>query len=239
MTEFAGLPLHPLLVHVAVVLLPLSAAAFIVVAFVPKWRRPFDAIVLVGLVIGTIFAIGAKLSGEGLAEIVGNPVEHAQWGNVLPWVAIALTIVAAIWFWQVRAHSTNAVAITLLSALGSLLAIAVLGLSVLVGHSGAQAVWGGKLTPPQPIPAASSIPSATAASLTLAQVQEHNTADDCWSIVAGNVYNLTDWINEHPGGASVIEGMCGVDATEAFNSEHGSQGRPERELENFLVGPLG
>jgi len=36
-----GLPLHPLLVHAVVVLLPLAAVGSIIIAVVPKWRRRY------------------------------------------------------------------------------------------------------------------------------------------------------------------------------------------------------
>ena len=75
-------------------------------------------------------------------------------------------------------------------------------------------------------------------SYTLAQVAKHASATSCWSVVNGNVYDLTRWINRHPGGASRILGMCGKDATSAFEAQHGGQGRPERELKSFRIGSL-
>jgi cytochrome b involved in lipid metabolism len=51
-----------------------------------------------------------------------------------------------------------------------------------------------------------------------------------------NVYNLTSWINSHPGGSRAILGMCGKDATTAFLNQHGGQKRPEQELATFFIG---
>lgn len=59
---------------------------------------------------------------------------------------------------------------------------------------------------------------AQAATFTAAEVATHNTAADCWVIVDGNVYNLTSFINTHPGGSSVIIAQCGNDGTASFNS---------------------
>jgi cytochrome b involved in lipid metabolism len=73
-----------------------------------------------------------------------------------------------------------------------------------------------------PQAAHSAVPQAQQTTYTIAQVAEHHTAPDCWSAVSGGVYNLTPWIKEHPGGASVIVAMCGVDATAAFMSQHGT-----------------
>jgi len=73
---------------------------------------------------------------------------------------------------------------------------------------------------------------------TLADVAKHNSAQSCYSVVSGGVYDLTSWIAQHPGGKSAIIGMCGVDATNAFISQHGGQGRPEQELASFKIGTL-
>jgi uncharacterized membrane protein len=55
--ELFGLPAHPLLVHAAVVLLPLAALATIVVAVVPKTRRHYAPVALV-LAIAALGAVG-------------------------------------------------------------------------------------------------------------------------------------------------------------------------------------
>lgn len=74
--------------------------------------------------------------------------------------------------------------------------------------------------------------------LTLAGVQTHNTSANCWSIVSGNIYNLTAWIARHPGGAGVIQGMCGADATAAYAGQHGNDGEISQVLARYLLGAL-
>lgn len=81
-------------------------------------------------------------------------------------------------------------------------------------------------------------PPAGPQKITAAQVSTHNSAQSCWTSISGNVYDLTAWINQHPGGKSAILRLCGVDGTAAFNGQHGGQGRPERELATFKVGAL-
>ncbi|MBI5728802.1 MAG: cytochrome b5 domain-containing protein [Candidatus Magasanikbacteria bacterium] len=55
----------------------------------------------------------------------------------------------------------------------------------------------------------------------LAQVSAHNSAQSCWTAINGNVYDLTTWIDRHPGGPEVIVGLCGTDSTDAFGRQHG------------------
>ena len=69
-------------------------------------------------------------------------------------------------------------------------------------------------------------------------VATHNQQSDCWTVIDGKVYNLTDWIAQHPGGAAPILGLCGTDGTSAFQAQHGSQPRPNDRLAQFLVGAL-
>ena len=75
--------------------------------------------------------------------------------------------------------------------------------------------------------------------ITVETVAEHATSGDCWTIINGNVYDLTQWISGHPGGSGPIESMCGVDATTAFTNQHNGQGAPEEKLASFKIGILG
>ena len=94
---------------------------------------------------------------------------------------------------------------------------------------------------PAATPTASPTPTAevsTQAGYTMAKVKENNSAASCWSVINGNVYNLTQWINSHPGGPSVIRGLCGVDGTSSFNGKHRGDGGPASILTGYLLGPL-
>jgi cytochrome b involved in lipid metabolism len=73
-------------------------------------------------------------------------------------------------------------------------------------------------------------------SYTLADVKDHGSATDCWSIVGSNVYDLTSWINKHPGGKKAILSICGKDGTEAFHTQHDGEPRPEQILATYQVG---
>ena len=92
-----------------------------------------------------------------------------------------------------------------------------------------------------PEPTASSTPKAEAtvqSGYTMANVRANNSESSCWSVIGGNVYNLTQWINSHPGGASRIRALCGTDGTSSFSAQHGSRGSPTSTLANYLLGPL-
>ena len=80
--------------------------------------------------------------------------------------------------------------------------------------------------------------SAAAAGYTMEKVKANASATSCWSVIKGNVYNLTAWINQHPGGSSSIKSLCGVDGSVAFAAQHQGQSKPESRLSGFLLGPL-
>ena len=230
-----GLPLHPLIVHATVVLLPLSALGLLILIAVPRWRRTFGWLVLFGLLLSTIAAFLSKETGENLAAEIGITKTHAEWGDRLVPVAAVLFVAAAVWYWRIRVGAKGALTV-IAAVIAAALAIAAIAVTVLVGHSGAEAAWGDRLSEKAADVAA---PSAQAtATYTLAEVATHAAADDCWSVVNGVVYDLTAWIAEHPGGAGPIESMCGQDATSAFTSQHGGEQAPEQALAGFEIGRL-
>ena len=73
---------------------------------------------------------------------------------------------------------------------------------------------------------------------TMADVQAANTPEKCWSAINGNVYDLTAWINKHPGGDKNILKICGKDGSTAFNGQHGGQAKPAQVLAGFEIGVL-
>ena len=79
--------------------------------------------------------------------------------------------------------------------------------------------------------------SATAG-YTMAQVKANKSATKCWSVINGNVYDLTAWINSHPGGSGSIISLCGIDGTQDFLAMHRNQSKPESRLSSYLLGPL-
>ncbi|KAL4869913.1 hypothetical protein BDV12DRAFT_167061 [Aspergillus spectabilis] len=56
--------------------------------------------------------------------------------------------------------------------------------------------------------------------ISVQDVISHNTPEDCWVVIQDEIWDLTTFLNEHPGGASVILECAGRDATEAFLGIH-------------------
>ena len=91
---------------------------------------------------------------------------------------------------------------------------------------------------PTQTPSKSATPTAANSGYTLAQVKANNSRQSCWTIIDNYVYDLTRWINSHPGGASAILSLCGVDGSAAFNSQHENQSKPAVRLDSYKLGPL-
>ena len=85
---------------------------------------------------------------------------------------------------------------------------------------------------------ATATPTPTVAGYTMTQVRANNSARSCWTVVDNYVYNLTSWINLHPGGAGAILFLCGTDGTNAFKAQHDNQARPAIKLDSYRLGPL-
>lgn len=54
---------------------------------------------------------------------------------------------------------------------------------------------------------------------TLETVAEHNSLDDCWMVIEGNVYDFTDYVPQHPTPPSILEPWCGREATEGMKTK--------------------
>ena len=56
---------------------------------------------------------------------------------------------------------------------------------------------------------------------TLEEVAKHNALPSVWSIYKGDLYDITMFINVHPGGKKILEKVYGKDMTPLFNKFHG------------------
>lgn len=260
--ELTGLPLHPLVVHFAVVLLPFAATALIALVAVRRWRARYGVLTVAVAAAGTAAALLAKESGEWLAERDGDPGVHAVWGVWLPVLAVIHLIVAVVWLVIDRRarvageQSARGGVVGAASGVLAVLSALVLALTLAVGHSGAQAVWGDPVqartpatatpdpqeTPTQATSTSPGTPTISATQTpryTMAEVAQHASADSCWTAVDGGVYDVTAWIGQHPGGRDRILGLCGKDGTAAFTTQHGSSQRVAGVIAGFRIGDLG
>ena len=250
----AGLPLHPLAVHFAVTLFPITAISVAVVTAFAKLRSRYlgASVIALGLTIPFVFI--AQQSGEALEEVYYEPEPHSEYGEMMMPIALGtLAIAVAVWL-SVKYNWPK----LLSQALGFLMVSAAIGASAMtfvVGHSGAEATWGGKTevfiyeeenydedsydeSAGDVDPNEADAPPV-AGGLSIQEVANHNTKSDCWVVIDGGVYALDGYIAKHPGGSSVLTALCGKDGTAAFQSEHARQALPAAELEKLFLGKLG
>ncbi|KAI7994891.1 Cytochrome b5 isoform A [Camellia lanceoleosa] len=72
---------------------------------------------------------------------------------------------------------------------------------------------------------------------TMREASQHNTKDDCWVVIDGKVYDVSTYLDEHPGGDDVMVAATGKDATDEF--EDAGHSKSARELmETFCIGEL-
>jgi hypothetical protein len=162
--EFMGIPTHPLLVHAAVVFVPLLAILAVGYALIP-FARPHIRWVLGLLALATpISALLAKLSGDAFfarlqsrdrvtPEFFPKLEAHREWGTLTLYATIVLAILALALVYFVRprvaaaraadtAGSTRILSLAL-GALSVVAAAVSVYYVVRTGDSGAKAVWTG------------------------------------------------------------------------------------------------
>ncbi len=150
-----GLPLHPLVVHATVVLVPAAAVAVALAAVWPRFRRRGALATLVLSVVALVLVPLSTQSGEALERRVPESSlvhEHAELADgLLPFVLALVVAAAAIWWLQRRAvgddtdgRPSKRAATPVLAVVGLVAAVGVVGTSVQIvriGHSGAKASW--------------------------------------------------------------------------------------------------
>jgi len=137
-----GLPVHPLVVHAAVVLVPLTALGAILMALIPKFSLRFGILVWIMAAVSVGAAVLAEKSGEEFAKRVGLPSKHAQAGELVKYYALALLAVTMImWLLDRQSHGRRALSGKILAAIVIFVALAACYGVYLAGDSGARAVW--------------------------------------------------------------------------------------------------
>jgi hypothetical protein len=156
--EINGLPLHPLVVHAVVVLVPTTALVGLAYALVPRWRWLLRWPLLAVSVVAAGASVLAASSGQSLVEsrpgLEALVDQHRSYGQQLRNLALAYVAATALGAWvlggtsalasgagarETRGSALGWLAVTLLVAGG----VALLVVAFLAGESGARAVWGG------------------------------------------------------------------------------------------------
>ncbi|RPB24073.1 L-lactate ferricytochrome c oxidoreductase [Terfezia boudieri ATCC MYA-4762] len=70
------------------------------------------------------------------------------------------------------------------------------------------------------------------------EVAKHNSRKSCWVILYGTVYDVTDFIDSHPGGANVILQLAGKDATVEYDPIHPPGLLEETLSKSQILGPV-
>eukprot|EP00762_Andalucia_godoyi_P003181 ANDGO_01134.mRNA.1 Cytochrome b5 len=83
---------------------------------------------------------------------------------------------------------------------------------------------------------ASATPKKQVLVLTRDEISKHCTQDDCWLIIRSKVYNVTDYVVEHPGGAIICQD-AGKDSTASFD-DIGHSEDAIKLLEKYYIGEL-
>jgi len=145
--EIAGLPLHPLIVHAVVILVPLTALALILGALFPAARRRLGVVTPIAALVVLVLVPVTMLAGEALAQQVG-PVpavlHHADLGRMLwPWTLAMFVVATVQWCWYRFGKGPRRAARAIIAGLAVVSGAGSTVMVVLIGEAGARAVWGG------------------------------------------------------------------------------------------------
>ncbi|MBV9817814.1 MAG: hypothetical protein JOZ07_05625 [Solirubrobacterales bacterium] len=164
-TIYGNLPAHPLIIHVPVVLIPLSVLGALAVVARPRWQQQLGVLLCLCAIVAmsSIFlAMQAGAALEGALHLQGQTAaiisDHSKWAHYLAFTFVAFTAILILTFSAHRISGGNptglGIADSVLGPQATYLALRVL-LVVLallsafivfkVGDLGAKAVWEGRL----------------------------------------------------------------------------------------------
>ncbi|HRK47347.1 MAG TPA: hypothetical protein PK324_17075 [Nocardioides sp.] len=149
MWEFNGLPLHPLVVHAAVVLGPLAAIAAIAYVALPRYRDWLRWVALISVLLATVAIWAAYLTGENFydhgnfdqfsKEIQDRIQTHENYARTLRWITTGFALVTILATWLHTRTGAVRVVLNVLVVVGAVLTLVWVALT---GDAGARAVWG-------------------------------------------------------------------------------------------------
>jgi len=142
-----GLPVHPLIVHATVVIVPTAELAVALYAVWPRFRAwaRFGPLALAAAAV--VLTPLSTSSGESLEHRVGGSAaieQHSHLADLLIWWVAPLAVLAAVLWWWHRAErpARSGRSLALVAAvLPVAVAVGTLVQVVLIGHTGAEAAW--------------------------------------------------------------------------------------------------
>jgi|JI8StandDraft_1071087.scaffolds.fasta_scaffold252245_1 cytochrome b involved in lipid metabolism len=104
-------------------------------------------------------------------------------------------------------------------------------------------LWHAAEAPPEPAinPPSPAEAPASPGRYSTGDVARHGLAEDCWMIIAGEVYDVSSYIPDHPTEPEILLPWCGRDASEAYRTK--GKGRShsayaDRQLAQYRIGTL-
>ena len=146
-----NIPLHPLVVHAPVVIIPIVMVGILITSFKMEWHKRFSIPLGLLTFIALVASYLAKESGEYLEEHVRETrlmEEHAEMGDAFFSISLIMAVLVAIWC----AYPFILNRVSLLKDKAKFARIALSAVTILfcvyatfavyqVGHSGAKSVW--------------------------------------------------------------------------------------------------
>jgi O-antigen ligase len=138
-----GLPVHALVLHAVVVLLPLAALGVVLMAAVPRWRPALRWPTLVLTLLSVASIPVTTQSGHALERRIGSSElieEHRALGDTMLWFGLAMLVLTAAFVFAERARQRGA-AVAVLAVLAVIASGAATVQVMRTGHAGTTAVW--------------------------------------------------------------------------------------------------
>ena len=149
MTYLAGLPAHPLVVHAAVVLIPMVSLLVAALPFFSSYRARYTQPLVLASAAMVLVGFIASQTGESLEHALDEEgallEQHAQLGDTISVFTVATLVAAGLIWWSERsakagkALSTSIV--TGITVIAVVAGVATTARVVQIGHSGAKTVW--------------------------------------------------------------------------------------------------
>ncbi|MET0725968.1 MAG: hypothetical protein ABWY36_06425 [Leifsonia sp.] len=158
--SFNGLPLHVLLVHAVVIVVPVAALVVLVAAVWPRARRWLGLTTpILGIVAAILVPVVTQAGAWLLDRVPDSPLiqKHASLGDTLwPWTVALAVLSVAVYAWgryadaragaEKPSRATRRI-VTILIAVAAVVVVSVgIVTTVIIGESGSRAVWEGSFS---------------------------------------------------------------------------------------------